>query len=568
MTTNCELARQIHGSIAVRVGPKVRVLDETLVDQIAAGEVIERPANLVKELLENAIDAGASAITVSVEDGGRAQVRVTDDGIGMSEEDARLSIERHATSKIRSFDDLLQVTTLGFRGEALPSIGSVSKMTITTRPKADLEGTRVVVEGGALREVRPAGCPPGTSVEVVDLFYNVPARKKFLRARQTETSRIFEVCQRIALSHPALRLVVTSDGRAARQYLPAKSLAERAYQIFGDVALQEIHVERDGVILDAALAPPELARAGARHLFLLVNGRPVTDRGLARAIAFAYGNRLPPGHYPRGVVSLRLPAEDVDVNAHPQKTEVRFRRAAHLVDLVTRMLAPHLPSASDANAYWEERIGGAGPTLDAPSSPARPSAVAQPERPYEVRPPNGLRFVSQVRQSLLVCESEDELVVMDRGSADALRRLDALRRESSHGQVARQNLLFPDRVALAPDRATALEENQALLRSLGFDWSLLGEEVYVVRALPALTADTKATAVFGAAVDALRAAREEPLEAALTALANASATPNGEALSDDDARRIVAAISTEREEHQACIVARAPLPSIDADTDG
>lgn len=210
------------------MAPTIRLLDDTLIDQIAAGEVIERPANLVKELVENSIDAGATAITVSVEDGGRSRVRVSDDGIGMSPEDAVLCIERHATSKIASFDDLVRVATLGFRGEALPSIGSVSRMTLTTRRKEDLEGTRVVVEGGVRREVGPAGCPPGTTVEVEELFYNVPARKKFLRARQTETSRIFEVCQRLALSKPELRLVVISEGRTARQYLPAAGLAERA----------------------------------------------------------------------------------------------------------------------------------------------------------------------------------------------------------------------------------------------------------------------------------------------------------------------------------------------------
>ncbi|MGB5695074.1 MAG: DNA mismatch repair endonuclease MutL, partial [Polyangiales bacterium] len=238
----------------------VRLLDPILIDQIAAGEVIERPANLVKELLENAIDARAGAITVSVEDGGRGVVRVIDDGVGMSPEDAAMCVERHATSKIATFDDLVRVSTLGFRGEALPSIGSVSKMTITTRLKGELEGTRVVVEGGELREVMPAGCPPGTTVVVEDLFYNVPARKKFLRARQTETSRIFEVCQRVALGHPELRLVVRSDGRTARQYLPAGSLAERAHQVFGELMLREIHAEREGLVIDALLAPVELAR--------------------------------------------------------------------------------------------------------------------------------------------------------------------------------------------------------------------------------------------------------------------------------------------------------------------
>ena len=549
------------------MGSTVRLLDDTLVDQIAAGEVIERPANLVKELLENAIDAGATAITVSVEDGGRGQVRVTDDGIGMSAEDAALSIERHATSKIRSFADLVRVGTLGFRGEALPSIGSVSKMTITTRPKADLAGTRVVVEGGALRAVEPAGCPPGTSVEVVELFYNVPARKKFLRARQTETSRIFEVCQRVALSHPELRLLVTSDGRTARQYLPAKNLAERAYQVFGDLALHEIQAQRGGITLDAVLAPLELARPGARHLFLLVNGRPIADRALARAIAFAYGDRLPPGHYPRGVVSLRVPREDVDVNAHPQKTEVRFRQSAQMLDVVTRMIAPHLPSAREGDSYWNARIGRAGPmgpTGGMSESEPTP-AVAQAESAYEARPPNGLRYVAQVRQSLLLCEGEDALFVIDRGRADAAGRLDALTTAARDGKLARQNLLFPDRVQLSAARERTLAPHEALLQSLGFEWSQLGEGSFVVRAVPALVANARATTLFEAALDGLSTRdgdAPDALGATLGALAKAGAGRNGAPLSDEDARRIVAAIWPSREAHRSCIVTRVPLPAL------
>jgi DNA mismatch repair protein MutL len=543
------------------------LLDDTLIDQIAAGEVIERPANLVKELLENAIDARATAITVSVEDGGRAQVRVSDDGVGMSPEDAALSIERHATSKITSFDDLVRVTTLGFRGEALPSIGSVSKMTITTRPKKDLEGTRVVVEGGHVREVSPAGCPPGTTVVVDDLFYNVPARKKFLRARQTETSRIFEVCQRVALSHPELRLTVTSDGRTARRYLPASDLAERAYQIFGDVALQEIHAEREGVVLDAVLAPVDLARAGARHLFLLVNGRPIVDRRLARAIAFAYGDRLPGGHYPRGVVSLRLPPEDVDVNAHPQKTEVRFKQAAQLVDLVTRMIAARLPAAPAGDAYWEARIGTPGPMRDGDATARRDllaesaAGVAQPRGKYETRNPNGLRFVAQVRERVLICETEDQILVLDRERADALVRYDALRDAATTGPLARQNLLFPDRLELAPRASGELERHGTLLHSLGFDWSELGEGSYVVRAIPALVADARATDLFEAALSALGRGGETLNDTALRALADRSATPNGEPLEDGAARRIVANVWPSRDAHRSCIVARVPLSS-------
>ena len=535
------------------MGSTVRLLDDTLIDQIAAGEVIERPANLVKELLENAIDAGATAITVSVEDGGRGLVRVSDDGIGMSPEDAALCIERHATSKIAAFDDLARVATLGFRGEALPSIGSVSKMTITTRPKADLEGTRVIVEGGEVREISPAGCPPGTTVEVHDLFYNVPARKKFLRARQTETSRIFEVCQRVALSRPGLRLLVASDGRTARQYLPAANLAERAYQVFGDVALQEIHTEREGVGLDAVLAPIELARPGARHLFLFVNGRPIVDRGLARAIAFAYGDRLPPGHYPRGVVSLRLPPEDVDVNAHPQKTEVRFKQTAQLVDLVTRMLAARLPALPTGDAYWEARIG-----THASVGPASKGAttVAQTAAPYEARNPNGLRFVAQVRDRVLICEGDDQILVLDRERADALVRYDALREAATTGSVRRHNLLFPDRFEIAPSAEAALERHETLLRDLGFDWSALGEGTYAVRAIPALLADARATQLFEAALASLEGHGEDRTDAMLRALANRAAKPNGDPLDDAAAERIVVGVWPRRDAHRSCVIGR------------
>ncbi|UCH28147.1 MAG: DNA mismatch repair endonuclease MutL, partial [Myxococcales bacterium] len=532
-------------------------------NQIAAGEVVERPASAIKELIENSLDAAASQVEIGIRNGGKTELRVADDGHGMARDDALLAIDRHATSKIRDEKDLRAIHTLGFRGEALPSIGAVSKMTITTRPKDNLEGTRVVVEGGALREVSPAGCPPGTTVEVADLFYNVPARKKFLRARQTETSRIFEVCQRVALSHPELRLSVSSDGRAARQYLPARSLSERAYQVFGDIPLHEIHVERDGVKLDAALAPPEQARPGARHLFLLVNGRPITDRALARAIAFAYGDRLPPGRYPRGVVSIRVPPEDVDVNAHPQKTEVRFRRSAQLLDLVTRMIAPHVPLASSADAYWGARIGGPPPDVAAVAEDSREvvgrARVAQTQSHYDAGPTKGFRFIAQVRDRLLICEAADALVVIDRERADALRRRVALQRDLEAERLGRQSLLFPDRIELTPAQIRELARHRGLLQSLGFEWSALGEATHVVRAVPAHVADTRAASVFEAALHALDAGDAPLLDAVLVAIAETSAVRNGEPMGDDDARRIAAAVQPLREAYDPCIVARIPM---------
>lgn len=542
------------------MGATVRLLDDTLVDQIAAGEVIERPANLVKELLENAIDAGATSITVSVEDGGRAHVRVVDDGIGMSPEDAKLAIERHATSKIASFDDLVRVETLGFRGEALPSIGSVAKMTVTTRQRDALEGTRVVVEGGTLKSVAPIGCPPGTSVDVDDLFYNVPARKKFLRARQTEASRIHETCQRVALSHPELRLLVTSEGRTVRQYLPARDLVERAGQVFREIPLQHIETRREDVTLDAALAPAEHARPGARQLYLMVNGRPVNDRGLARAIAFAFGDALQPGHYPRGVVALELPPEDVDVNAHPQKTEIRFRRAAHLLDLVTRMLAGRLPAsaASAGDAYWNARIGGVGPQFERRSADL--SRVAEPRTAFPTLAPDSVRLVATVRESVLVCESVDEVVVVDRARADAVRRSEALRAALQLDSAPRQRLLFPDRLTVDRHLQASMEVHARVLRALGFDWSELGEGVVAVRQVPDALSDAPGNVSLEAALKKLGTRPQEPAEALCRALGEVAAVPPGEALDAERTSHIVAAIRLSNPVFEACILSRHPLP--------
>jgi DNA mismatch repair protein MutL len=536
------------------------LLDDTLVDQIAAGEVIERPANLVKELLENAIDAGATAITVSVEDGGRAHVRVVDDGIGMSPEDAKLAIERHATSKIASFDDLVRVETLGFRGEALPSIGSVAKMTITTRQRDALEGTRVVVEGGALQEVAPVGCPPGTSVDVDDLFYNVPARKKFLRARQTEASRIYETCQRVALSHPELRLVVTSEGRTVRRYLPARDLVERAGQVFREIPLEHIEARREDVTLDAALAPAEHARPGTRQLYLMVNGRPVNDRGLARAIAFAFGDTLQPGHYPRGVVALELPPEDVDVNAHPQKTEIRFRRAAHLLDLVTRMLAGRLPAsvASASDAYWNARIGGAGPEVE--RRPIDVSRVAETRAAFPTLGPDSLRLVATVRESVLVCESVDEVVVIDRARADAVRRAEALRGALQLDSAPRQSLLFPDRLTVDPLLRASMDAHAGVLHALGFDWSELGGGVVAVREVPEALSDAPGNVSLEAALRELGTRPQEPAESLCRSLGEVAAVPPGEALDAERTSHIVAAIRLSNPVFDACILSRHPLP--------
>jgi len=325
---------------------RVRVLDDALVDQIAAGEVVERPASVVKELLDNALDAGARNVTVEVEGGGLERIVVADDGHGMDPEDAARSVARHATSKIARAEDLAGIRTLGFRGEALPSIASVSRFRLTTRPADAVGGTQVAIEGGGAPEVTPTGAAPGTTVEVRHLFYNVPARRKFLKTPATEVGHVADVCLRAALTRPGLRLRLMKDGRPAREYLPAGDLGGRAAEVFRHETLSPLEGERDGVRVVAHLAPPERARSGATALHVLVNGRPVRDRVLARAVAFAYGSVLPPGRYPIGVVALEVDPAEVDVNVHPQKAEVRFARGRVVPDAVTRVLAASLGTAA------------------------------------------------------------------------------------------------------------------------------------------------------------------------------------------------------------------------------
>ena len=332
---------------------RVQKLSDELANQIAAGEVVERPASVVKELVENAVDANATRVSVEIDHGGSVRVRVTDDGDGMTQADAMLAMERHATSKIRTLDDLFRLGTYGFRGEALPSIGSVSRLLLRTRVRDSDEGCEVEVQGGRAAVGRPSGGAPGTSVDVCDLFFNVPARRKVLKATATESAHVGDVLLGAALGRPDITFTLARDGRIVREYLRSGSRADRARTASAGENLAHVHGERGPLRIEAMLAPPERARAGATGLALLVNGRPVRDRVLARAVAHAYGSVLEGGRYPVGVVWLDLPSELVDVNVHPQKAEVRFTDGRSVFDAITRELHAGL-----AHAYGLRDLGG------------------------------------------------------------------------------------------------------------------------------------------------------------------------------------------------------------------
>lgn len=348
---------------------RIALLPSDVANQIAAGEVVERPASVVKELVENALDAGAQTVTVSLDGGGLGRIAVTDDGAGMSRDDLALAVVRHATSKIRSADDLVGVSTYGFRGEALPSIASVSHFRATSRARGSDEGAEVSVDGGAESALRPAGCPVGTTVSVEELFYNTPARRKFMRSPQTEGAACVEAVVRLAIPRPDVRFVVRRDGRTVRELLRHADVAARVREIWPDEQLADLRGARGPVRVTALLGPPERARAGANHLALYVNGRHVRDRLLLRAVAQAYGSTLEGGRYPVGALLLEVPPADVDVNVHPQKSEVRFAAQGTIFEAVAAVLrdaagpAPWAQAAVRPRDFWDEHLR-AGPAVE------------------------------------------------------------------------------------------------------------------------------------------------------------------------------------------------------------
>lgn len=353
---------------------KIQVLSTALASQIAAGEVVERPASAIKELVENSIDAGATRCEVSIVAGGITLLRVQDDGSGMDEADARLCTERHATSKLKSIEDLNELSSFGFRGEALPSIASVSRFKLVTRARNSDVGTEVRIEGTEPVQVKPVGCPVGTTIEVRELFFNVPARRKFLRASGTEAGHVSEVLEGLALAHPGITFVFYRDERKVREWLRVTTRKERVEQVLDIRGLARCEGERGPLHVEAFLSPPEEARSGAQGLRLILNGRMIRDRALSVTVAQAYGSVLERGRYPRGVVYLELNPRLVDVNVHPQKLEVRFADPRALTDALYHILSSALGRAFGITTESRGWVSSRRPS--APAATNAPALVA------------------------------------------------------------------------------------------------------------------------------------------------------------------------------------------------
>lgn len=467
---------------------RIKLLPDKLVNQIAAGEVVERPASVVKELVENALDAGASRVRVELSEGGRTRILVEDDGSGMDGDDLLMALERHATSKLGSERDLFAIATLGFRGEALPSIASVSRLTLSSRLEGAAEGRRVSVEGGRYGALEPCGLAVGTRVEVRDLFYNVPARRKFLRSPATELSHAMATLEHYALARPDVAFELVCDGRTYMSAAPAKDRPERFFELFPEFPREDFFpVEREapGFSLRGLAAKPERNLGTPRYQFTLVNGRFVRDRLLQHSVALAYQDTHPKGRYPVVLLSLAVPFDRVDVNVHPTKREVRFADGPRLHDAVAaavrKAIAPGSPLAGSATWRISESPAPFSPAPQLSSSPALFSPAPQlPSSPSS----SPLRVIGQWRSSFILCDSPEGLAIVDQHVAHERLRYEQLRR-FLEAPGPRQPFLSPARFGLPQSLGHRAEEICALMAAQGFEADPLGEGAVVLRSAPA-----------------------------------------------------------------------------------
>ncbi|MCD9029964.1 DNA mismatch repair endonuclease MutL [Luteimonas sp. BDR2-5] len=511
----------------------IRQLPDTLINQIAAGEVVERPASVVKELVENALDAGARRIDIDLEEGGVRLIRIRDDGGGIPADELPLAVSRHATSKIGSLDDLEAVATLGFRGEALPSIASVSRFTLTSRRSDDAHAMSLQVDGGNVGAVAPSAHPQGTTVEVRDLFYNVPARRKFLRAERTELGHIEEWLRALALVRPDVELRVSHNGKPSRRYkgeeelFSGARLGETLGQDFADAALPVDHAAA-GLQLQGWIARPTYSRASADQQYLYVNGRSIRDRSVAHAVRQAYADVLFHGRQPAYVLFLSLDPTRVDVNVHPAKHEVRFRDARLIHDFVYRTLhaalsetragvasgidaalqsqagAPAQPSpwsrpmpqsnlalrVDEARAAYASLYGGgsaAGASVSAAAGIADRGMPVPPAQDEATIPPLGYA-VAQLHGIYILSEAADGMIVVDMHAAHERIGYEKLKAAHDGEGLRTQPLLVPQTVAVSEREADVAEAETDTLAQLGFEVSRSGPRSLLLRSVPALLA--------------------------------------------------------------------------------
>ena len=515
---------------------KIRVLSDIIVSKIAAGEIVERPASVVKELVENSIDAGSRNIRIELESGGKKLIAVSDDGEGMSRDEALLSLERHATSKIKDINDLFSVKFLGFRGEAIPSIASVSRFKLTTRTSEEVIGSVITAEGGKIRKVEETGCPPGTTVEVKNLFYNTPVRLKFMRKIETELSNVLDIVQREAMSRPEIGFEVLHGGKTLLRLSRKDNFPDRLSDVFPNTELHSVSAEAEGVRVSGFMSSPLDTRSTTQKLFTYINLRAVRDKFLTRIVIDAYGKMLEKRKFPQGALFLEIPAQEVDVNVHPTKNEVRFRNQRLIADLIRASILKMLREAPWIKSYKQRVENSLSEYMegrDSPSSYEPTGHLNRPGRAFaeEVReiyvpggndalsvrneissathsghdyriaqndsPPkrlfgNGglyssLRIIGQIKELYIVCASENGMVLIDQHAAHERINYEKLKSAYTDDQGPQvQELLVPEVIEFAAYESSLIEKHKGEFETLGLRVEEFGNNSFLIRSVPAL----------------------------------------------------------------------------------
>ncbi len=552
----------------------IQVLPEELVAKIAAGEVVERPASVVKELIENSLDVGARDIRIEVRGGGQRLIRVADDGSGIPADQVATAFARHATSKIQSADDLFAIRTLGFRGEALPSIAAVARVTVITRASGEDNGSLYKVQAGRTLAHQPHGAPRGTVVTVEDLFQNVPARLKFLKTSSTEAAHIAGLVSAYALAYPRVRFTLVNDGRLFFQSTGSGSRFDVLVKVFGvetaramlevdpgvsgETSISEADAPDAGITVSGYVSPPSVHRSSRKLQYLFVNGRWIEDRGLGHAVVEAYHTMLMVGRFPLFVLDVHVPPDSVDVNVHPSKSQVRFRDPGQVFRAVQRAVRRALTNAAPLPSLSVPPPTHAGQPFDLRSTPAAvrsamsliPPARARPAAEPEIPPAAPplatalpmLRVVGQIAATYIIAEGPDGLYLVDQHAAHE-RVLYEQFMAAHAAQSPAQELLEPQTVNLGPQQWAVYEENRSLFEHLGFRLEPFGGQTLMLRAIPSVLKSREPGAAFVQVLDEL-VNGEQPLEQdrearLVTSICKNAAVKGGQALSLEEMRVLV-----------------------------
>ncbi|MBI5035221.1 MAG: DNA mismatch repair endonuclease MutL [Chloroflexi bacterium] len=558
----------------------IHILSDDLAAKIAAGEVIERPSSVVKELIENSIDAGAREIKVEIRNGGQRLIRVADDGCGIPASEVETAFARHATSKLTSVDDLFNIKTLGFRGEALPSIAAVSKVTLITRARGEESGTQIRVDGSKVIDQHAQGAPQGTIITVEDLFRHTPARLKFLKQPATEASHIAELVNAYALAYPELRFSLVNDDRLVTQSPGTGKMIDALVKVFGiEIAHQMIQVASvqpqvdettgqmhvaNAIQVDGYVSPPSVNRSNRKQMLFFVNHRWVQDRTLQHAVIEAYHTALMVGRSPIVVLDIIVPPDMVDVNVHPTKSEVRFRDTHALFNAVQRtvraaltnnapipsigILQPHSPSPSASQLAIDLHRPITTPDdLDElrPQPPTAPSEMQSPisNLQAQVSKLPMLRVLGQIASTYIIAEGPDGLYLIDQHSAHERVLYEQLIAERANAKIATQELLDPLTLQLTPAQAAALESKRDALASVGFNIEPFGAQTYLLRAVPAVMKKSDPRLALVQIIDEMEQG-EEPLEKSaearlISSVCKSIAVKGGQVLSLEEMRELV-----------------------------